>query len=61
MLVVQKKRREHFPMHKNRSIDGGRGFQTGKNVLQIGGNTFYDRKNEIQIKIPEFKKGPESE
>jgi hypothetical protein len=25
-------------------------------VLQIGGNTFYDRKNKIPMKIPEFKR-----
>jgi hypothetical protein len=25
-------------------------------VFQIGGNTFYDRKNKIPIKIPEFKR-----
>jgi hypothetical protein len=37
-------------------IDGGRGFQTGENVFRIGRNTFYDRKNEIPMKIPEFKR-----
>jgi hypothetical protein len=25
-------------------------------VFRIGGNTFYDRKNKIPMKIPEFKK-----
>jgi hypothetical protein len=39
-------------MHEIRRIDGGRIFQTGRNVFQIGGNTFYDQKNEIMIKIP---------
>jgi hypothetical protein len=28
----------------------------GKNVFRIGGNTFYDRKNKIPIKILEFKR-----
>jgi hypothetical protein len=37
-------------------MDGGRGFQTGKNVFRIGGNTFYDRKNKIPMKIPESKR-----
>ena len=27
-----------------------------KNVFRIGGNTFYDRKNKILMKIPEFKR-----
>jgi hypothetical protein len=52
----QKKRRERFPIHeKIGRIDGGRGFQTSGNVLKIGGNTFYNRKNKIPMKIPEFK------
>jgi hypothetical protein len=25
-------------------------------VFRIGGNTFYDRKNKIPMKIPEFKR-----
>jgi hypothetical protein len=29
---------------------------TGGNELQIGGNTFYDWKNKILMKIPEFKR-----
>jgi hypothetical protein len=37
-------------------IDGKRGFQIGKNVLRIGRNTFYDQKNKIPMKIPEFKR-----
>ncbi len=37
-------------------IDGGRGFRTGEIVFRIGGNTFYDRKNKIPMKIPEFKR-----
>jgi hypothetical protein len=43
-------------MHEIGRIDDGRGFQTGGKVLQIGGNKFYDRKNEILMKIPEFKR-----
>jgi hypothetical protein len=27
-----------------------------KNVFRIGGNTFYDWKNKIPMKIPEFKR-----
>jgi hypothetical protein len=45
-----------FSIHEIGRIDGGRGFQTGKNVFRIGGNTFYDRRNKIPMKIPEFKK-----
>jgi hypothetical protein len=47
--------RERFPIHEIGRIDGRRGFQTKKNVFRIGGNTFYDRKNKIPMKIPEFK------
>jgi hypothetical protein len=49
-------RRERFPIHEIGRIDGGRGFRTGKNVFRIGGNTFYDLKNKIQMTIPEFKR-----
>jgi hypothetical protein len=35
---------------------GRRGFQTGGNMFRIGGNTIYDRKNKIPMKIPEFKR-----
>ncbi len=45
-----------FPIHKIGRIDGGRGFQTRKNVFRIGGNTFYDWKNKIPMKIPESKR-----
>jgi hypothetical protein len=45
-----------FPIHEIGRIDGGRGFRTGRNVLRIGGNTFYNRKNKIPIKILEFKR-----
>jgi hypothetical protein len=56
-LASQKKRcRERFLIHEIRRIDGGRGFRTGVNVFQIGGNTFYDWKNKIPMKIPEFKR-----
>jgi hypothetical protein len=48
--------REHFPIHEIGRIDGRRGFRTGKNVFRIGGNTFYDWKNKILIKIPESKR-----
>ncbi len=51
-----KKRREHFLIDEIRRIDGMRGFQTNRNVLRIGGNTFYDWKNEIPMKILEFKR-----
>jgi hypothetical protein len=44
--------RERFPIHEIGKIDGRRGFQTGKNVFGIGGNTFYDQKNKIPMKIP---------
>ena len=45
-----------FLIHEIRRIDGGRGFRTEKNVFRIGGNTFYDRKNKIPMKIPESKR-----
>ncbi len=48
------KRQERFSIHEIGRIDGGRGFRTGGNVLQIGGNTFYDQKNKIPMKISEF-------
>jgi hypothetical protein len=47
--------RDCFPIHEIGRIDGGRGFQTEKNVFGIGGNTFYDQKFKIPMKIPEFK------
>jgi hypothetical protein len=43
-------------MHEIRRIDGGRGFRTSRNVLRIGRNKFYDQKNEIPMKILEFKR-----
>jgi hypothetical protein len=43
-------------IHEFGRIDGGRGFRTEKNVFRIGGNTFYDRKNKIPMKILEFKR-----
>jgi hypothetical protein len=39
-------------VHEIGRIDGGKVFQNGRNVFQIGGNNFYDRKNELLIKIP---------
>jgi hypothetical protein len=33
-----------------------RGFRTRGNVFRIGGNTFYNRKNKILMKIAEFEK-----
>ncbi len=48
--------RECFSIHEIGRIDGGRGFQTGKNVFRIGRNTFYDQKNKIPMKILEFKR-----
>jgi hypothetical protein len=56
MAGQKNKRQERFPIHEIGRINGGRRFQTGRNVLQIGGNTFYDRKNKIPTKIPEFKR-----
>jgi hypothetical protein len=47
---------ERFTIHEIGRIDGGRGFGTGGNVVQIGENTFYDWKNKILLKIPEFKR-----
>jgi hypothetical protein len=47
---------ERFPIHEIGRIDGGRGFRTEKNVFTIGGNTFYDRKNKILMKIPDLKR-----
>ncbi len=51
-----KKRRQPFPIHEIGRIDGGRGLQTGENMLRIGKNTFYDQKHKILINIPEFKR-----
>jgi hypothetical protein len=56
MLAGQKKGREHFSMHEIKRVDGGRGFQTGGNMLQIGRDKFYGQKNEIPMKNPEFKR-----
>jgi hypothetical protein len=53
---TQKKRRACFLIHEIRRIDGGRGFRTGRNVFQIGGNIFYNQKNKILMKILEFKR-----
>jgi hypothetical protein len=47
---------ESFLIHEIGRIDGGRGFQTGGNMFRIGRNTFYDQKNKITMKIPEFKR-----
>ena len=47
---------EHFPIHEIGRIDGRRGFRTGKNVFRIGRNTFYNQKNNIPMKSPEFKR-----
>jgi hypothetical protein len=43
-------------MHEIGRINGGRGIRTGRNVLWIGRNKFYNQKNEILMKIPEFKR-----
>jgi hypothetical protein len=48
--------RKCFPIHEIGRIDGGRGFQTRKNVFRIGGNTFCDWKNKIPMKILESKR-----
>ncbi len=34
----------------------GEDSEPEKNVFRIGRNTFYDRKNKIPMKIPEFKR-----
>jgi hypothetical protein len=47
---------KRFPIHEIGRIDGGRGFRTGKNMFSIGGNTFYDQKNKIPMKILKFKR-----
>jgi hypothetical protein len=47
---------EHFLIHEIGRIDGRRGFQTGGNVFRIGRITFYDQKNKIPMKIPEFNR-----
>ncbi len=47
---------EHFPVNKIGRIGGGRGFQNRGNMFRIGRNTFYDQKNKIPMKIPEFKR-----
>ncbi len=41
-------------------IDGGRGFQTGKNTIRIGGNKFCDQKIKVRWKFWSSK-GPELE
>jgi hypothetical protein len=56
MAGQKNKRRERFPIHEIGRIDGGRGFQTDRKVLRIGGNTFYDGKIKIPMKILEFKR-----
>jgi hypothetical protein len=43
-------------IHEIGRIDGGRGFQTRKNVFRIGWNTFYGQKNKILMKILDFKR-----
>jgi hypothetical protein len=43
---------------KSEESMAGVDFEPGKNVFRIGGNTFYDQKNKIPMKILEFK-GPE--
>jgi hypothetical protein len=34
----------------------GEDLEPEKKVFRIGGNTFYDQKNKIPMKIPEFKR-----
>ncbi len=43
--------RREVVIHEIGRIDGGRGFQTRKYVFRIDGNTFYDQKNKIPMKI----------
>ena len=47
---------ECFPIHEIGRINGGRGFRIGGKVLRIGGNTFYNQKHKIPMKIPDFKR-----
>jgi hypothetical protein len=54
-LHLLKKRQEPFPTHEIGRIDGGKGFQTGGKVFQIGQNTFYNQKSEIPMKSRHFK------
>jgi hypothetical protein len=44
VAAVSKKRRGQVTIHEIARIDGRRGFQTGRNVFQIGGNTFFYQK-----------------
>jgi hypothetical protein len=43
-------------MHEIGRIIGRKVFQIGGNVVRISGNKFYDRKNEIQMKIQGMKR-----
>jgi hypothetical protein len=54
--LYSKKRRECFLIHEIGRINGGRGFRSGRNMFRIGRNIFYDWKNKIPMKIPEFKR-----
>jgi hypothetical protein len=50
-------------MHEIGRINGGKGFQPGGNVFQIGKKKFYDWKNEISIRsgiriIAKFRRIP---
>jgi hypothetical protein len=46
---------------KSKELMVGEDSKPEKNVFRIGGNTFYDRKNKIPMKIPELKRSPESD
>ncbi len=48
--------RKCFLLNEIGRIDGRRGFRTREKVFRIGGNTFYDQKNKILMKIPESKR-----
>jgi hypothetical protein len=43
-------------MHEIRRINGKKVFQTGRDMFQIGGNKFYNWKNQIPMKIPGVKR-----
>jgi hypothetical protein len=45
-----------FLLHEIGRTDGRKVFQNSGNVFQIGRNKFYDKKNEILIKIPVGKR-----
>jgi hypothetical protein len=45
-----------FQFMKSEQLMAGEDSEPEKNEFRIGGNTFYDRKNKIPMKIPESKR-----